>query len=537
MDEQQPAAAPARNPSEAPGWSDHLYLALLLVLVVGMRIVQVCRTEVTSRDSVSYIRIAWQLEHGNWREVIPTATQHPGYPLTILALSLPVRPFIADLAQAMQLSAQLASSLASILLVLPMFYLGKELFDRRVGFWAALLYQCIPTSGRIMADGLSEPLFLFLAATALLFACRALRTSSPGCFALTGVMGGLAYLTRPEGALVPLATGLVLLGMQMGRGSRRSWGSVLRCGTSLSAAVLLVALPFMLLIQGITVKPSGKRIVDAPVAEEGPAWAPPGKTGEPGAQRSESPLPFAIWYNGPHLTPADRVLWGFYALGIVLHKGFFYVLWAPALVGLWVFRERFRLVPGAWVLLLVCLMLAALLYRLAQIMGYSGERHILLIVLAGLYWAVATVVQAGRLVGGTAKPQAAAVLANVALLGLALAPLPKTLAPLHADRAGFRQAGAWLAHHASPEDEVVDPYTWATFYSGREFLPRKTGASSTPGRVCYVVLEKSSNSHPHIWFLLEKAEQLARTGVEETYFPVKRGKEEVRVVIYKVCRR
>src|SRR5262245_56412760 len=124
----------------ASDWGDGRRVAILVLLALALRVWQVWHTEVTSRDSIGYIRIAWQLEHEDWRQVLPNAPQHPLYPLAVLAASVPVRHYHGgDLAAAMQLSAQLASCVASVLLVVPMFYLGRELFDRRTGFWAAVL--------------------------------------------------------------------------------------------------------------------------------------------------------------------------------------------------------------------------------------------------------------------------------------------------------------------------------------------------------------------------------------------------------------
>ena len=65
-----------------------------------------------------------------------------------------------------------------MLLIVPMFYLGKDLFDRRVGFWSALLFQCLPVGSRALSDGLTEGLFLLLIATGLLLAVGAFRTGS-----------------------------------------------------------------------------------------------------------------------------------------------------------------------------------------------------------------------------------------------------------------------------------------------------------------------------------------------------------------------
>src|SRR5207237_1165414 len=81
-----------------------------------------------------------------------------------LAASVPTRYLVRESnSEVMQLSAQLANSVAGVLLVFPMFYLGKGLFDRRVGFWSAALFHCLPIGSRVLSDALSEGVFLFLA--------------------------------------------------------------------------------------------------------------------------------------------------------------------------------------------------------------------------------------------------------------------------------------------------------------------------------------------------------------------------------------
>jgi hypothetical protein len=539
-------AAPPRA-----GWGDFRLLALLLVLAAGLRAWQVCHTEVTSRDSVGYVRIAWRLEHDDFRTAVCSAAQHPGYPLALLAVSVPLRRLLpeADLPAVMQLSAQLASAVAGVLLVLPIYFLGRELFDRRVAFWSALLFQCFPTSGRLLADGLSDPLFLLLAVTALLLAVRSLRTGSLLGFALTGLMGGLAYLTRPEGVVVPAAAGLTLLGVQAVRRWRRPWACVLRCGAALAGAGLIVAIPFMLLIGGPTLKLTAIKMMWGK-AEQPPRWAPP--AGSAALDRSpratpagtaRSPLPLAVWslwWHEDDLWAGYRYLWPLKAVVLVLVRGSFHVLWLPALLGLWWFRDRFRLVPGAWVLLVVCAVLLALLYGVAKRMGYLSERHALMVLICATYWAVAAVgVLGARLAAllnrfrlGRLDGRA---LAGLLLLALALAPLPRTLSRLHADRAGFRQAGAWLAQHTLPGDRLVDPYAWAGYYAGRVFVEgEEDRLPHADPPVIYVVLENGPNRHPHLWWLLPDARALARQGQVVQRFAVKRGKQKAEVCIYRV---
>src|SRR5205823_8214217 len=127
-----------------------------------------------------------QAKLADWPDIRRHADQHPLYPLSILAVSRLLGPsFAGSTADLMRLSAQVASTAAAVLLVLPLFALGRRLFDRKVGFLTALLLQCLPVSGRILADGLSEATFLLLASSALYWGVAALNEPRrPRAFAL-----------------------------------------------------------------------------------------------------------------------------------------------------------------------------------------------------------------------------------------------------------------------------------------------------------------------------------------------------------------
>ena len=508
-------------------WTDYRLIVILALVTCGLRTYQLCTTEVTARDSISYIHIAWRLEHGDWRQVIPDSPQHPGYPLAVLAGSLPARLFFPnDLPYAMQLGAQFASAVASILLAAPLFWIGRQLFNRRIGFWAVLVFQCLPCSGRIMADGLSEGVFLLFALTALAFAMDSLRSGSILGFALAGAASGLAYLTRPEGLLIPAAAGLTLLGMQVFRNWRRSWLTVGACGVALTAAVLLVSGPYMFLIGGLTVKTTGNALIKEATAD---VIDPVGRPAVDGV--TAGPALLAVWWRGDANVPSGRYLWGLETLAEVLSKAFFFVLWIPALAGLVCFRERFRTVPGAWLLLLICFMLTCVLYRVAVRMGYLSDRHTILLLACGVLWATATVEWAGRRLADALTNwkwrTSATVGATALLLVVTVAPLGRTLEPLHGDRIGFRAAGHWLAEHAGPQEAVFDPFGWSGYYAGRYF---QNGAGQEPW--AYVVMEESTNNkHSHL-VTMPEAEKLAGTGRRLCGFPAPRGKESAEVVIY-----
>jgi hypothetical protein len=526
---------------------DLALIALLLLAAVGLRAWHLGHTEVAARDSIGYIRYAWQLDHHPWLATIgdPKQEQHPGYPVAVLVMSYPVRCFVsAPDADVMQLSAQLASCLASVLLVVPTYLLGRDLFGRGAGFWAALLFQCLPVGARVFSDGLSEGVFFLFAATALLGAVRAFRGHSPAWFAVTGACGALAYLTRPEGALIVAATGLVLVAVQCVRSRRAPWPRFLACGAALSATAATVGSPLYLITHKLTVKPTANQITDGAAA---PGAGGPAQRPEAQAEAGVAP-PFAVWWMSD-VNPASS--WGAKAVGREFVKGGYYVLWLPLLPGLWWFRDRFRLLPGAWVLLLVSLAILALMWRVASLLGYVSDRHLLLPLLCGTYWAVAAVPRLvallaatfGRLpllarlarLAGRLPAAAHPVWACLLLAGLAGAALPKTLEPLHANRSGFRDAGVWIAGHGRRWDAVVDPYSWSHYYSGRVFLEDES-PSPPPGerKVIYLVIEESGREHLRL-----PAVAIAKVWAEQSGHKVwqwtgRRRKEVVEVVVYEV---
>src|SRR5207237_796895 len=123
---------------------------------------------------------------------------------------------------------------------------------RRIGFCAALLFQCLPASGRILADGLSEALFFLFAAIALCAAVIAFKRRFAAWFAGVGFFGALAYLTRPEGALIVAAAGVVLAVLQFRQATRWPWSSFATSAASLTISALMLAGPFVYFIGGLT---------------------------------------------------------------------------------------------------------------------------------------------------------------------------------------------------------------------------------------------------------------------------------------------
>jgi hypothetical protein len=522
-------------------------LALLLLVAFGLRAWQITHTEVAARDSIGFIRQAWRLREQPLQDVLRSSEQHPGYPMMVVAVSWPVRQIVdgSDAAR-MQLSAQLTSAIAGALLVIPMFFLGKAHFNRSVGFWAALLFQVLPTSSRVMADGLSEGTFLLFAATGLWLGVIGLRGRSKVLFGLAGLAGGFAYLTRPEGAAVVAATGTVLLGMQVKKTWRRSWVQMAACGVCLLTGWAVVGGPYMAITGKFTIKNTGNQIAHVNKTVSDAPMPPDVK--EPTVSID---VPRASWLSRAWDNPW---MWGARKLGMELLKGFFYVAWVPAILALWWFRGRLWRTPSQWVLLLVSVAMLLVLYRVATFMRYLSDRHALLLILCGCFWSAAGFLAIGRKLAdvtrtwaewrglngapffafGHALVRDPRFWSGLLLVSLTGATLYKNLEPLHANRRGFRDAGQWITEHTDASDEVMDPYCWTHYYAGRVFQEGKPlRIPAGHERVCYVVVEESGNEHPRLPTVAQ-AKQMAQTGLKVFECKARRKKEICDVCVYAV---
>src|SRR5438128_159192 len=121
------------NENPSGRWADIVRLGVLLLFAAPVRFWLLAPPEVAARASIDSTRVAGRLDAQPWPEVLRTSHQAPGYPLLILAVSKLVRPG-APSADAMVLSAQLVSILASLLTIVPLYFTGRRLFGRNAGF-------------------------------------------------------------------------------------------------------------------------------------------------------------------------------------------------------------------------------------------------------------------------------------------------------------------------------------------------------------------------------------------------------------------
>ena len=250
---------PAPSETLRLGWLGHLSRVALIVVLAGLLLGWLAsHTEIFFADGLRYISQAQGIERGPDSTVLKKAVDHPIYPLTIAL----VHRWVGGIGpQDWQFAAQLASALAGLALILPLYLMSRELFGDKVALPACLLFLfAVPLNGHVFADTLSESTFLLFWLLGLWAALCFFRTGRLVWLPLLVVASGLAYLTRPEGLLLPAAT-LATLGLSPrwvyhGLGKR----GVVVLGVLTLGGSSLVG-PYMVLKGGLGTKPSVARLL------------------------------------------------------------------------------------------------------------------------------------------------------------------------------------------------------------------------------------------------------------------------------------
>ena len=195
-----------------------LAVAAILAVAGVWRGVLAAAMPCLSRDAVLYCWYARDLGiHGPALLKSDEVQQHPLFPLTILGVQRALRTFgVADTPLAWQRSGQIVTWVAGLAVVVLAGLLTARLVrrlelplnPRSAGLCAMILAAVLPLNTWLSADVMSEQMHvaLYLGGVILLLGLHNWKAAF-GC----GVLSGLAFLTRPEGAVVCFAAFLVLL--------------------------------------------------------------------------------------------------------------------------------------------------------------------------------------------------------------------------------------------------------------------------------------------------------------------------------------
>ena len=166
---------------------DRRFLVSLLFFALLLRFPLLLYPEVIHNDGAEYIRHAKLILNGDWAG----GKAPPFYPALIAVAHFVVPDW--------EMAGILVSTIFGFLLVLPVFYLGKEIFDERVGILSGLMVAVHPYLTSYSGSVLTDSTYSFLVAMVVLVGWVAFRRGQVREVILFSLLTSLAYLTRPEG--------------------------------------------------------------------------------------------------------------------------------------------------------------------------------------------------------------------------------------------------------------------------------------------------------------------------------------------------
>jgi 4-amino-4-deoxy-L-arabinose transferase-like glycosyltransferase len=205
---------------------DWRFLFALLIFAFLIRIPLLIYPEVIHNDGTAYIGHAKRILSGDWS----VGKTHPFYP-GLIALFHFFTPNE-------EIAGILVSVIFGALIVLPIFYLGKVIFDEKVGVLSALFATVHPFLYTPSGSVLTESTFHFLLATSVLFGWKAFDGGRFRDILLFSLFTCFSYLTRPEGIGFLLIFGAWVLLINPPK-KRRPW-------TKRAVIILLTIFSFLL---------------------------------------------------------------------------------------------------------------------------------------------------------------------------------------------------------------------------------------------------------------------------------------------------
>ena len=216
--------------------SDGTIVAALTGLALALRVYLSIRSYCISGDGVAYLGIAKHIAVGDFAHALASVFP-PLYPALIVTFHAIVPNW--------ELAADLISAIFGALTVVPIFYLFRDLLERRdLPIVAAALTAIDPELVGYSASVRTEAGYICLLAFAVWLAILAIRRGRVGWAMMSGATNGIAYLYRTEAlGLALFVPGFVMLGAFVWHRWRIGWA--LGAALAFCAAYLVVASPYV----------------------------------------------------------------------------------------------------------------------------------------------------------------------------------------------------------------------------------------------------------------------------------------------------
>ncbi len=163
------------------------FLLTLLFFAFLLRLPLVLFPEVIHNDGTGYIYQAKQILLGDWT----WGHSPPLYPSLIALFQFPFKNY--------ETAGIWVSVISGTLVIVPIFFLARSVFNERVGAISALFASVHPSLHARSGSVLTESTYFLFLATSVLFGWNAFRKGKLSDILFFGLFTSLAYLTKPEG--------------------------------------------------------------------------------------------------------------------------------------------------------------------------------------------------------------------------------------------------------------------------------------------------------------------------------------------------
>ncbi|MBS3918883.1 MAG: glycosyltransferase family 39 protein [Deltaproteobacteria bacterium] len=164
-------------------------LVFLVLITLVTRVIAFLQPQIIPLDGVLWVKMARLFSEGGYTGV--AGSYFNLYPFLIFL----VQKFLGD----WELSGRIISLATGTLTVIPVFLLGRSLFDERIAWLSAIFYLTLPNFLEYDNQTLRDPLFWFLMAITLWLVWEGFQKNRPVLFGLASISAGLGALTRVEG--------------------------------------------------------------------------------------------------------------------------------------------------------------------------------------------------------------------------------------------------------------------------------------------------------------------------------------------------
>jgi hypothetical protein len=433
--------------------NEKIDLAILLLTSLTLSIYLFFQTYVISLDGVSqYIPMAKVFASGFFKDAIRFTGQQPLYSFLIALLSRWVPDF--------EIAGKLISSFFGIMVIFPVYFLGKRIFDRKVAFLSAFLLVIHPYVRRYSADVLKESSYLFFLAAGIWFSLRAFEKDKIYPYIFIPFFSVMAYLIRPDGVEILLVVFFYILLIKKFSAPGKKWTVILLLLLA-SCALLFPYIFHLREITGEWTLSKAKSIVGIL------GW---------GVTKGEIPFITKIIYS---LKKINLEIFAIYhplfifllALGL-LRKIFFH------------FKNEEKFLISFFVLHYLVLFL--LIFNLT---GWrSGEkvqeyvvsgRHVLPLLIISIYWVgegfftvyqwIYKKVESGNLLYHLESKKKSTIFLAALLILLLIIVLPKTLKPQRYERLTEKWAGIWIKNQSGKGMTIFTTVPRVAYYANGNY--------------------------------------------------------------------